>query len=338
MGTCDIVASRRTAKTARRVSIEQALTRAVDRSAEAYRLNGLPSGVPMGIKSIDRALRGLKSGQFVVIEGRPGMGKSAVAVRAADGAASAGHPVLIFSLEMEAEDLASRMASARCYAPNRSIPYFSIDNGLIDEEQFRRFTAASRAIAALPIDIEPQAGISIGQLASRARRWAQERLPSAPKGLGLIIVDYLQLLKSSDRYAGKRVDEVTEMSTGLKALAKELGIPIIALAQMSRNAEHRDDKRPTLADLRDSGSIEQDADIVVGLYRAHYYLSRKADPSPEEMAELRRVQNVLEIIILKQRKGPTGTYEVFCAMESNHLGDLGGAAEDNTREYQGEMP
>jgi replicative DNA helicase len=215
----------------------------------------------------------------------------------ADGAV-----VGFFSLEMSAEQLATRIISEQA-----EIPSERIRRGMIDEPEFKRLVAVSQDLQALPLYIDQTGGISIAQLSARARRLKRQ------KNLGLIVVDYLQLLTGSSRRSSEgRVQEVSEITTGLKALAKELNVPVLALSQLSRQVESREDKRPQLSDLRESGSIEQDADVVMFVFREEYYVERQkpAEGTPEFLdwqANMARVHGKAEVIVGKQRHGPVGT-------------------------------
>jgi replicative DNA helicase len=216
-----------------------------------------------------------------------------------------GGVVAFFSLEMSAEQLATRIISEQAMIPSERIR-----RGKITEEEFAKIVEVTREMQALPLYIDATGGITIAQVAARARRLKRQR------GLGLLVVDYLQLLSGSSRRASEgRVQEVSEITVGLKALAKELSVPVVALSQLSRQVENRDDKRPQLADLRESGSIEQDADVVLFVYREEYYLARK-EPRPNTQEhfdwqeQMNRVNGVAEVIIGKQRHGPTGIVEL----------------------------
>jgi replicative DNA helicase len=218
---------------------------------------------------------------------------------------------------MSQEQLATRII-----AEQSGISSERIRRGKITEEEFHRIVEVSRELQALPLYIDATGGLTIAQVAARARRLKRQR------GLGLLIVDYLQLLTgSAKRASDSRVQEVTEITVGLKALAKELKVPIIALSQLSRQVENRDDKRPQLADLRESGSIEQDADVVLFIYREEYYLAR-TQPRPntpehlEWMEKNDRVTGIAEIIIGKQRHGPTGTVELQFDAQLTKFQDL----------------
>jgi replicative DNA helicase len=297
-----------------------ALTDAVSMAAAAYERDGGLSGLATGLRDLDEKMGGLQASDLIILAGRPAMGKSALATNIAyhvaksyraeyqaDGSNKVldGAVVALFSLEMSAEQLATRII-----AEQSTIPSERIRRGKIDEDEFNRLVEVSRELQSLPLYIDDTGGLTIAQVAARARRLKRQR------GLGLIVLDYLQLLAGSSRKAAEgRVQEVTEITVGLKALAKELNVPIIALSQLSRQVENRDDKRPQLADLRESGSIEQDADVVMFVYREEYYLQRKEPRpgSPEHQTwqdEMNQVMGLAEVIIGKQRHGPTGTVQL----------------------------
>jgi replicative DNA helicase len=298
----------------------RALTDAIDMAANAYQRDGGLSGISCGLKDLDEKMGGLQASDLIIVAGRPAMGKSALATNIAyhvakhyraehqaDGSVKVldGGVVGLFSLEMSSEQLATRII-----AEQSSIPSERIRRGKIAEDEFHRIVEVSRELQSLPLYIDATGGLTIGQVAARARRLKRQR------GLGLVVVDYLQLLGGSTRRAQEgRVQEVSEITTGLKALAKELNVPIVALSQLSRQVENRDDKRPQLADLRESGSIEQDADVVLFIYREEYYLARK-EPRPNTQEhfdwqeQMNRVTGVAEVIIGKQRHGPTGVVEL----------------------------
>ena len=298
----------------------QALTTAVDVAANAYSRDGKLSGISTGLDGLDAKLGGLQKSDLVILAGRPGMGKTALATNVAFNIAKAwrgelqpdgrtatvnGGIVGFFSLEMSAEQLATRMI-----AEQTEIPSYRIRRGEIEPTDFDRIVETAREMEKLPLYIDESGGLSIAQLAARARRLKRQR------GLDLLVVDYIQLLQGSSRRAEQgRVQEVTEITTNLKALAKELNVPIIALSQLSRQVESRDDKRPQLSDLRESGSIEQDADVVMFVFREEYYLANK-EPKPgtpeyeKWMLDLATVHGKADVIIGKQRHGPTGTVSV----------------------------
>ncbi len=309
-----------------------ALTDAIDMAANAYNRDGGLSGIATGFKDLDFRMGGLQPSDLVIIAGRPSMGKTAFATNIAFHVAQAykvehrsdgtehtvdGAVVGFFSLEMSAEQLATRILSEQA-----EIPSEMIRRGKIEKEEFDKLVYASQRLENIPLYIDQTGGITVAQLAARARRLKRQ------KGLGLIIVDYLQLLTGSTRRAAEgRVQEITEITTRLKALAKELNVPIIALSQLSRQVEQRDDKRPQLADLRESGSIEQDADVVMFVFRQEYYLERqKRDEKDPKFSEWQQMMDdafgKAEIIIAKQRHGPTGTVDLQFQGEITRFCDL----------------
>jgi replicative DNA helicase len=220
---------------------------------------------------------------------------------------------------MSAENVSDRMLSDACFSPRSATPYFDIARGRVSNDQAEAVIETKRSMATLPVRIDPQGGLTVGQIAARARR-NKQRLERDGKTLDLLVVDHLHIIKPSSRYSGNRVAEITEISAGLKALAKELNVPLVALAQLSRHVEGRDDKHPVLADLRDSGSLEQDADVILFLYREAYYLqSPISDPAKDQarIARLAEVKNVLEANVAKQRNGPVGSVTLFFDPASN---------------------
>ncbi|HZS63300.1 MAG TPA: replicative DNA helicase [Xanthobacteraceae bacterium] len=299
----------------------QALTTAVDMAAHAFQRDGKLSGLATGLDDLDRMMGGLQPSDLVILAGRPGMGKTALATNIAYNVAKAwqgdvrpdGHIATVnggivgfFSLEMSAEQLATRIISEQT-----EIPSNKIRRGGISEADFEKIKDVSIELQHLPFYVDETGGLSVAQLAARARRLKRQR------GLDLLIIDYLQLLQGSTRRSSEnRVQEITEITTKLKALAKELNVPILALSQLSRQVESRDDKRPQLSDLRESGSIEQDADVVLFVFREEYYhqmrkpLESNREKFAEWLAEADKVHGKAEVIIGKQRHGPTGTVEL----------------------------
>jgi replicative DNA helicase len=297
-------------------SFSAALKSAVDLAAEAYKRDRKLSGISTGLSDLDRMLGGLQSSDLVIVAGRPGMGKTALATNIAFNIARAysheknpdgtvkrldGGVIGFFSLEMSAEQLATRVI-----AEQSGVASYKIRRGEIQENEFMKIADAAREMERIPFYIDQTGGISIAQLTARARRLKRQ------KGLDVLVVDYLQLLSGSSKKSDNRVQELTEITTGLKALAKELSVPVIALSQLSRQVEQRDDKRPQLSDLRESGSIEQDADIVMFVFREEYYLKNKEPKMGTEeyfkwQSEMEQIHGRAEVIIGKQRHGPTGT-------------------------------
>jgi replicative DNA helicase len=317
-------------------SFTDAVKTAIDMANAAYMRDGHLSGIATGFRDLDRRMGGLQPSDLVIIAGRPGMGKSALAtnmafhiasayqpVQQADGTlkAQSGGVVGLFSLEMSSEQLATRIISEQT-----EIPSSKIRRGEITEADFEKLVACSQMMQKLPLFIDQTGGISIAQLAARARRLKRQR------GLDVIIIDYVQLMTGvSAKASQNRVQEITEITTGLKALAKELNVPVIALSQLSRQVESRDDKRPQLSDLRESGSIEQDADVVLFVFREEYYLkNREPKSDTEEHLKWERDMNEMrgkaEVIVAKQRHGPTGTVQMGFQGEFTRFFDL---AEDS---------
>ncbi len=296
-----------------------ALTNAIEMANSAYQRAGGLSGISTGLSDLDNKMGGLQSSDLIILAGRPSMGKTALATNIAfniaknykaelqpDGTTKVldGAVVGFFSLEMSAEQLAARILSEQAEVGSEKIR-----RGMIDEEQFRKLVQVSRDMSEIPLYIDQTGGISIAQLAARARKLKRQR------GLGCLIIDYLQLVVGSKRTGEGRVQEVTEITTGLKALAKELQVPIIALSQLSRQVEQREDKRPQLSDLRESGSIEQDADVVLFVFREEYYVERlKPQEGTQEFMEWQQkmmmVSGKAEVIIGKQRHGPVGAVQL----------------------------
>ncbi|GGF87194.1 replicative DNA helicase [Azorhizobium oxalatiphilum] len=301
------------------VRFGDALRESVDMASRAFQREGHLSGISSGLDDLDTQMGGLQPSDLIVLAGRPAMGKTSLATNIAfniaaayrgeqrpDGSIEAvsGGVVGFFSLEMSSEQLATRIL-----AEQAEIASYKIRRGDISESEFAKLAAAAQSMQIVPLYIDDTGGISIAQLVARARRLKRQR------GLNFMVVDYLQLLTGSSKTTGNRVQEITEITTGLKALAKELQVPVMALSQLSRQVESRDDKRPQLSDLRESGSIEQDADVVMFVYREEYYLkSREPKPGTEEWfkweTDMKACEATAEIIIGKQRHGPTGTVKV----------------------------
>jgi replicative DNA helicase len=254
------------------------------------------TGVPSGLADLDRLTTGLQKGDLCIVAARPSMGKTSLALNmAAHAAIEEGIPVAIFSLEMSSEQLVQRLLCAE-----GRIDAQKLRRGKLSQEEHQRLAGAAGHLNTAPIWIDDQPGANVLEIRAKARR-LQSELRSDHKDLGLILIDYMQLM-SGARNSESRVQEVSEISRGLKALARELEVPVIALSQLSRGPEQRTDKRPMLSDLRESGSIEQDADLVMFLYRPEYYAA------PEKRAEL---EGMSELIIGKQRNGPTGVVELY---------------------------
>jgi replicative DNA helicase len=312
--------------------LESALRLAIDMAAAAYQRAGHVAGLTTGLRDLDKKTGGLHPSDLVILAGRPGMGKTALAMKIAFEAARAVAPnretpqsVLVFSLEMSAAQLATRILSEEA-----RISSDAIRRGAISQREFDRLVQANRELAALPLYVDDTPALTLSALRTRARRQART------KGLALIVVDYLQLLRPPlGAKPENRVLEISLITQGLKAIAKELDVPVLALSQLSRSVEGREDKRPLLSDLRESGSIEQDADVVTFIYRDEYYLQQR---EPKQVGfdndekfhaavekwqrDMERVHNRAELLIEKQRHGPTGKVDLFFEGEFTRFTDL----------------
>lgn len=295
------------------ISFAGALSSTIDVLEVAYKSDSSITGITTGFIDIDKWTGGMSRSDLIIIAGRPSMGKTALATNIAFNAATAfakkadgGGKVAFYSLEMSKEQLVTRILAQEC-----NIPSERIRRGEIKEEDFAKLVAAKQRMAELPLYIDDTPALTISTVRSRSRKLKRQF------GLDLIVVDYLQLLQGSpDKRNENRVQEISEITRSLKAIAKELDVPVVALSQLSRAVETRDDKRPQLADLRESGSIEQDADVVMFVYREEYYEARR-EPTPgtdehnKWMERMGKVHNLAEVILAKQRHGPTGTVQLF---------------------------
>ena len=292
------------------MKFDSALKQTIDMAKSAYQNEEGLVGVPTGLTDLDSRLGGLHKQDLVIIAGRPSMGKTALATNIAFHAAKniekkkSKSTIAFFSLEMSSEQLSTRILSEQS-----KIRSNDIRRGKVSEKEFEQFIETSKNISELPLYIDETPAITIAAISNRSRRI--KRL----FGLELIVVDYIQLMRSSGKKEYNRVQEISEITQGLKALAKELNVPVLALSQLSRAVEHRDDKKPQLADLRESGSIEQDADIVMFVFRESYYLQNK-EPTvgsiehAEWQTKMNEISHLAEIMISKQRHGPTGNVKV----------------------------
>jgi replicative DNA helicase len=297
------------------VTFKEAAAAALTSALAAFA--GERGGVPTGLEGVDRLLGGMQSSDLIILAGRPGMGKSALAVNMAYFNAKHGRPTGVFSLEMSAEQIATRILGDHTDIPPEDLRKGKFHGALRNKLQ----ESALHELSKLTLPVDETGGLSIAQLSTRARRMKRKH------DIKLIVVDYLQLMHSG-RGLDNRVQDVTIVTKGLKALAKELNIPVVALSQLSRNVEHRDNKRPVLADLRESGSIEQDADVVMFVYREEYYL-RQQRPSTDNPVDritwqdkLDKVAGKAEVILSKNRHGATDMVEVHFAAEFMRFGNL----------------
>lgn len=328
-------------------TFSEALTESLQMAEAAFKRDGKIAGIATALDDLDHKLGGLHNSDLIILAGRPSMGKTSLATNIAYNAASAyradkqedgsfktvhGAKVAFFSLEMSSEQLATRILAERT-----GINAHKIRQGDLDKHDFDTLREATEELQNLPLFIDDQGGISVSQLAARARRLHRS------VGIDMIIIDYLQLLTgTSGKPSENRVQEVTQITTTLKALAKELQLPVIALSQLSRAVEQREDKRPQLSDLRESGSIEQDADVVMFVYRESYYLERtepQADPNNPTANEnwhnwrgrMDQVYGTAEVIIGKQRHGPIG--KVVLSFDAN-VTRFGNLARDDQQGYE----
>ena len=292
------------------IKFNQAIDQTIQMATMAMQSDQGIVGIPTGLTDLDEKLGGLHKSDLIILAGRPSMGKTALATNIAYNASQhilkrqEKSSVAFFSLEMSSEQLSTRILSEQA-----KIRSDDIRRGKVNEEEINRYIETSRNIYNLPLFIDETPAITIATLSNRARR--MKRL----FGLSLIVVDYIQLMRSSSNKNDGRVQEISEITQGLKALAKELSVPVLALSQLSRAVEQRDDKQPQLADLRESGSIEQDADVVMFVYREAYYLERKQPKlgsieHAEWQSKMNDVNGLADIILGKQRHGPTGVVKV----------------------------
>jgi len=321
-------------------SFGEATKLAIEQAERALNSGGHLSGVTTGLDGINSKIGGLHRSDLLILAGRPGMGKSSLATNMAfaaaqrfirdqedgiDPAKSAGAPVAIFSLEMSADQLATRILSEES-----GISSENLRMGKISQQEFRQLARAAADLQTLPLYIDDTPGLTIAALRARARRLKRQ------KGIGMVVIDYLQLLQGSGKSSSEnRVQEISEISRGLKQLAKELDVPVLALSQLSRAVEQREDKRPQLSDLRESGSIEQDADIVMFIYREDYYVASREPKRPMDgddakifeayeqwQRDMERVYGTAELLIAKQRHGATGKVKMKFDSRITKFSDL----------------
>ncbi|OYV32192.1 MAG: replicative DNA helicase, partial [Rhodospirillales bacterium 20-64-7] len=321
------------------ITFEAALARAIEIAATAHENQGSVSGLDTGLRDLNKKTGGLHPSDLMILAGRPGMGKTALATKIAFGAAKAllnnaraenpnGVPketVAVFSLEMSSEQLATRLL-----AEEARVSGDKIRRGEIGQKDFDNFVRVSREISSLPLVIDDTPALTLSALRTRCRRLKRT------KGLALIVIDYLQLMRpAAGTKPENRVLEISQITQGLKAIAKELAVPVLALSQLSRAVEAREDKRPQLSDLRESGTIEQDADMVMFIYRDEYYLQQKEpkiaayekddkfrDAMEKWQSDMSNAYNKAELILAKQRHGPTGKIDLFFEGEFTRFADL----------------
>ncbi len=286
------------------VSLEQILGESFERLDELHKDKGTIRGVPTGFKDLDNILAGLQRSDLIILAARPSMGKTALALNLAHSVAvKSSLPVIFFSLEMSKEQLVDRLLAAEA-----GVDAWNLRTGNLNDTDFEKIGHAMGTLSEAPIFIDDTPGITVSDLRTKARREAHQR------PIGLIVVDYLQLMSGGGKFSsgdfGNRVQEISEISRGLKGIARELNVPVLALSQLSRSVENRNPQIPQLADLRESGSIEQDADVVAFLYREEYY-----NPDTER-------RNITDVFIKKHRNGPTGAIELYFDKEKQRLRSL----------------
>jgi replicative DNA helicase len=300
-------------------SAEEAAQSALDALAEGKKLD-FPT---TGLVDLDRMLGGWPRGQMSVVAGRPGMGKSAFAVDAVAKAARAGNPVLFFSLEMLKEQIGPRLLTDLAFTGSDPIAYEDVlQLRLTDERQIARLHKAKALLDGMPLHIEEERGLTVADIIARSEKHANE-LARQGKRLDLVVVDHIGLVRASDRYRGVRHRELAEISDGLATLAKDLSVAVVALCQLNRGVEGRDNKRPSMADLRESGAIEEDASVIAFLYRASYYLGKarfdETEAENARVAELERCKNLIEIAVDKNRNGRIGIVDAFIEVTANAI-------------------
>lgn len=307
------------------IDMKESVGQSLDMINRAMKSSDHITGISLGLADMDRKLSGFQNSDLVIIAGRPSMGKTAFAMNfalnccrslvAKNKEGQQPPSVGFFSLEMSSEQLTTRILSMQT-----NLDSAALRSGRVGEEHYNQLRREATEIAKLPLFIDDTPALSIAAIRTRARRLKRKH------NLGILFIDYLQLIRGSSNKVENRVLEISEITQGLKALAKELNIPIIALSQLSRAVEQREDKRPMLSDLRESGSIEQDADIVMFLYREEYYLTRK-EPTPgtpqhsEWFEQLSKVHNLAEVIIAKHRNGPVGIVQLFYDASHSKIGN-----------------
>ncbi len=317
----DIIA---TANSSRRSDIS--IGDAAKEFTEHLQGNGLDGGlVPTGLRDIDRMLGGWPRGGLSLLAGRPSMGKTTLATSIMLNVAKSKRGVIYFSLEMPTRALTARVLADVSYTHNAPVEYAAALRGDVSDHDLRLLGEAAYRVATMPLTIDDQRGLTVAEIGARVRKY-QGELKRDGVELELVVVDHLGLIKPSARYSGNRVHEITELSDGLATIARDTGAAVVALSQLNRGVEARDNKRPGLADLRDSGSLEQDADVVMFAFRPAYYLERTkcedgSDAEFKRQSMLDASRNAMEAIVAKQRNGETGVVNLFAHMPSNAVRD-----------------
>lgn len=321
IGELDAIAQSAGRTSTPRVSLGDAAERALEES-RLLATEKKRRGVSTGLEDLDRMILGLREGKMYVVAGRPGMGKTMLALQIALTAARRGVGVYFVSLEMDEAELSERALSCEVERlTGEKVPYQDLASFSHPRERDPDIEKAFLALKEFPLVIEQEPGLTMGQIRARARQ-TRVAMASAGVKLGLIITDHIGLVRATQHYRGNKVAETGEVSNGHKALAKDMAVPVVALCQLNREVETRDDKRPTLADLKWSGEIEQDADCIIFPFREAYYLNREKNPTHDQIMRLADCQNLMEIHVAKNRGGPEGRLEAFCLPSCNVVRDL----------------
>lgn len=287
----------------------------------AQRVDGAPTGATTGLRDLDEIMGGLKPGTLNIIAGRPGMGKSVLAGSIARQTAAAGNGTFFLSMELSGEMQAARfMADQALTVGSAHISYEDISRGNLPRDKQRRVEAAAVDLERYPLVMSDKTNLLVSEIRAMTKDVAHDMERNGGK-LSVLVLDYLKFIKASDRYAGQRVNEIGEITGALKGMAKEMGLAIILVCQLNRQNEQREDKRPQLSDLRESGDIEQDADVVMFVYRDEYYARRETDEQ-KRSTRLLQCRNVLEILVEKNRHGRTDTVKVWCDVSASAVRDL----------------
>ena len=321
----DSILAQRVSYMQRSATMEHAVTAAIDKAAQMYQRDGAVSGIPSGLRDLDAKLLGFEPGNLIFVAGRPGSGKSALVtailrnILRAEREAGLSYRAMLASLEMNETEIGQRMLADHIFDRHR-MTYHKIRQGSFSEQEFMLIRDAALELQKLPLTIEQRSGMTFGQIASKARQLKRT------KGLDILAIDHIHLMKTSGQYGNLSTEIGREITGPLKALAKELEIPVIALAQLNRGPDGREDKRPNLSDLKQSGDIEQDADVVIMMYREAYYIqNREPKPGTPEhekwQSDMDRCWLRAHAIIEKQRMGPLGAVELFCDIGCNALRD-----------------
>lgn len=328
------LASDREARNAGYLALPDAIDE-VMREAEAAVNGVVPPSIKAGLKDLDAVTGGFQSGDMVVVAGRPGQGKTVLLATVARAAAETGAPAIVFELEMRRKAILHRLIADIDYRRGEKHPllYSRMRSGKLQDGEFDRMNMAAERLKLLPISIFDTAGMTIQEIGTHAARFADRS-----RRMGVIVIDYLQIVKSGDRYAGSKVAEMTEVSNEIKRMAKRIGWPVVVGCQLNREVEkrHEKDRRPQLSDLRETGAIEQDADIVIGMHRPAYYIARRRPEKGKDdggwlqwLSDMETVRYDLELPVIKNRSGPDGLVKCFVDIGAGAIRDLDARSADD---------